>query len=62
MGISVARTLGPLVLTALLIEGGAAGWLVLGCLFLAAALATGPAVALARHTRTRPATAPSELI
>lgn len=57
-GISVARMLGPLVLTALVIEGGALGWLVLGGLFLAAALATGPAVALARRTRRPAATSP----
>jgi MFS family permease len=53
-GIAVARTLGPLALTALVIDGGAVGWLVLGVLFLAAALATGPAVAWARRTRPVP--------
>ncbi|PPK65654.1 MFS transporter [Actinokineospora auranticolor] len=53
-GISVARTVGPLLLTALVIGGGAVGWLVLGGLFLLASLATAPAVAWAR--RTRPAT------
>jgi MFS family permease len=50
-GIAVARMLGPLLLTALVIDGGAVGWLVLGSLFLLAALATGPAVAWARRDR-----------
>lgn len=50
-GISVARMLGPLALTALVIDGGVAGWLVLGALFLAAALATGPAVSWAQRSR-----------
>lgn len=50
-GIAVARTVGPLLLTALVIEGGTVGWLVLGGLFMLAAIATGPAVAWARRTR-----------
>ncbi|MDG4862971.1 MFS transporter [Streptomyces sp. T-3] len=41
-GVTVARTAGPLLLTALLIQGGPAGWLVLGGVFLAASLAMGP--------------------
>ncbi len=50
-GTAVARMLGPLLLTALVIDGGTVGWLVLGSLFLLAALATGPAVAWARRSR-----------
>lgn len=43
-GAAVARTVGPLLLTTLVLGGGAVGWLALGGLFLAAALAMGPAV------------------
>ncbi|MEV8624970.1 MFS transporter [Streptomyces sp. NPDC051079] len=50
-GVPVARTLGPLLVTALLIGGGAAGWLVLGGIFLVAGLATGPAVRWAERSR-----------
>lgn len=50
-GIAVARTLGPLLLTSLVISWGAPGWLVLGGLFLASALATPPAVRWAARTR-----------
>ncbi|SDG49019.1 Predicted arabinose efflux permease, MFS family [Lentzea fradiae] len=53
-GIAVARMLGPLALTALVIDGGVTGWLVLGAVFMAASLATGPAVAWARRTRPVP--------
>ncbi|MFD5266862.1 MFS transporter [Streptomyces sp. NPDC058335] len=42
-GVTVARTLGPLVLTALLLEWGTPGWLLLGGLILAASYAMGPA-------------------
>ncbi|MEU8618257.1 MFS transporter [Streptomyces sp. NPDC048623] len=50
-GVPVARTLGPLLVTTLLIGGGAAGWLLLGAVFLAAGLATGPAVRWAERSR-----------
>jgi hypothetical protein len=50
-GIAVARAAGPLLLTTLVIGGGPVGWLVLGALFLVAAVATGPAVTWARRTR-----------
>ncbi|MEU6762806.1 MFS transporter [Streptomyces sp. NPDC046853] len=50
-GIPVARTLGPLLLTSLLVVWGVPGWLLLGGMFLAAALATGPAVRWAERTR-----------
>ncbi len=43
-GTAVARTVGPLLLTTLVLGGGVVGRLVLGALFLAAALAMGPAV------------------
>ncbi|MFJ9826882.1 MFS transporter [Streptomyces sp. NPDC101160] len=57
-GVPVARTLGPLLVTTLLIGQGAAGWLVLGGIFLVAALATGPAVRWAERSASR--TAPDE--
>ncbi|PYC88389.1 MFS transporter [Streptomyces tateyamensis] len=53
-GVAVARTLGPLLLTALLITWGTPGWLLLGALFLAAGCAMGPAARWAERTRTRP--------
>ncbi|QQQ77928.1 MFS transporter [Saccharothrix sp. 6-C] len=48
-GTAVARTVGPLLLTTLVLGGGVVGWLVLGVLFLAAALAMTPAVAWSRR-------------
>jgi MFS family permease len=42
-GVTVARTLGPLVLTTLLVEWGTPGWLLLGGVTLAASYAMGPA-------------------
>ncbi|MEU0118222.1 MFS transporter [Streptomyces bobili] len=42
-GVTVARTLGPLVLTTLLLQWGTPGWLLLGGLILAASYAMGPA-------------------
>ncbi|SDT06632.1 Major Facilitator Superfamily protein [Streptomyces sp. TLI_053] len=56
-GVAVARTAGPLLLTALLLDGGGPGWLVLGVLFLAAGCAMGPAVR--RAERDRPWLAPA---
>ncbi|MGW0118891.1 MFS transporter [Streptomyces sp. NPDC003327] len=41
-GIPVARTLGPLLVTTLLIGWGTPGWLLLGGVFLLAGAATGP--------------------
>ncbi|KAB2973662.1 MFS transporter [Streptomyces sp. SS1-1] len=49
-GVTVARTLGPLLLTSLLVDGGTAGWLALGAVMLAASYAMGPA---ARHALGR---------
>ncbi|MFJ8584462.1 MFS transporter [Streptomyces sp. NPDC093595] len=43
-GVPVARMLGPVVLTTLVIGWGAAGWLVLGGLFLVSGLVMGPVV------------------
>ncbi|MEK2493402.1 MFS transporter [Kitasatospora purpeofusca] len=51
-GVAVARTAGPLLLTALLLDGGGPGWLVLGALFLAAGCAMGPAVRYAERDRS----------
>ncbi|MGW1272551.1 MFS transporter [Streptomyces sp. NPDC002491] len=42
-GVTVARTLGPLVLTWLLVEWGTPGWLLLGAAMVAASYAMGPA-------------------
>lgn len=42
-GVTVARTMGPLVLTALLVGWGTPGWLLLGGLMLGASYAMGPA-------------------
>lgn len=42
-GVTVARTLGPLVLTTLLVGWGTAGWLLLGGATLVASYAMGPA-------------------
>ncbi|MFF7359566.1 MFS transporter [Streptomyces sp. NPDC008125] len=43
-GTAVARLIGPLLLTTLILSWGFTGWLVLGGLFLAAGTAMGPAV------------------
>ncbi|QGV82110.1 MFS transporter [Streptomyces ficellus] len=43
-GVPVARMFGPVLLTAVVLGGGGPGWLLLGGLFLAAGVATGPAV------------------
>ncbi|WP_370413775.1 MFS transporter [Streptomyces fradiae] len=51
-GVPVARTLGPLLVTTLLIGWGVAGWLLLGAIFLVAGLATGPAVRWAERSRS----------
>ncbi|MER6299506.1 MFS transporter [Kitasatospora sp. NPDC001539] len=50
-GVAVARTAGPLLLTTLLLDGGLAGWLVLGAVFLAAGLAMGPVARWAASDR-----------
>jgi MFS family permease len=50
-GVAVARTVGPLLLTWLVLGGGAAGWLVLGAVFAAAGAATVPAVRRAERSR-----------
>ncbi|MFD4690769.1 MFS transporter [Streptomyces sp. NPDC058463] len=50
-GVAVARTLGPTLVTALVLTWGVPGWLVLGGLFLAAGYAMGPAVRRAEGNR-----------
>ncbi|WMX49146.1 hypothetical protein RGF97_16375 [Streptomyces roseicoloratus] len=50
-GVPVARTLGPVLVTTLLIGWGPAGWLVLGGIFLVAGWATAPAVRWAERSR-----------
>ncbi|MEU9011907.1 MFS transporter [Streptomyces sp. NPDC048479] len=52
-GVSVARMLGPLLLTTLIVGWGVLGWLLLGALFLAAGLAMGPAVRWAEKSEAR---------
>lgn len=56
-GTAVARTVGPLLLTTLVLGGGVVGWLVLGALFLTAALAMGPAVRWSQRSAKHLATA-----
>jgi hypothetical protein len=50
-GLAVARMLGPVLLTTLIIGWGAVGWLLLGGLFLLAGLVNGPAVRWAEARR-----------
>jgi hypothetical protein len=56
MGPQIARMLGPVVMTTLLIGWGTPGWLVLGGLFLAAGLGMAPALRWAERSRARAAT------
>jgi hypothetical protein len=52
-GPAIARMLGPVLLTTLVLGWGPIGWMVVGALFLGTSCATGPAVRWA--ARTRPA-------
>ncbi|MET9885515.1 MFS transporter [Streptomyces sp. NPDC006430] len=58
-GVPIARTLGPVLLTSLLLLWGIPGWLLLGAVLLAASYGMGPAVrrAGAVHRGTGPAAA-----
>ncbi|GLZ30041.1 MFS transporter [Lentzea sp. NBRC 105346] len=47
-GLAVARMVGPVLLTTVVLGGGALGWLVIGLVFLGAGYAMGPAVRWAR--------------
>ncbi|MFC8348854.1 MFS transporter [Streptomyces sp. NPDC057280] len=60
-GVTVARTLGPLVLTTLLLGWGTAGWLLLGGATLVASYAMGP-VARRRGTVARPEVRPQPVL
>ncbi|MEV0593287.1 MFS transporter [Nonomuraea cavernae] len=51
--VAMARMLGPVVLTTVVMGWGAAGWLVVGAGFLVAGLAMAPAVRWAERSRTR---------
>ncbi|MFF5935039.1 hypothetical protein [Streptomyces sp. NPDC012508] len=56
-GVPVARTLGPLLVTALLVTWGVPGWLLLGGIFLLTGAAARPAVRWAERSRAHaPAT------
>ncbi|WP_369170583.1 MFS transporter [Streptomyces sp. R28] len=50
-GVTIARTLGPLLLTGLLVEWGTPGWLLLGGAMLASSYAMGPAARWAAGRR-----------
>ncbi|MCX5226880.1 MFS transporter [Streptomyces sp. NBC_00233] len=50
-GVAVARTLGPTLVTVLLVTWGVPGWLLLGALFLGAGYAMAPATRWAERTR-----------
>ncbi|MYV42985.1 MFS transporter, partial [Streptomyces sp. SID1328] len=50
-GTAVARLIGPLLLTTLILSWGTGGWLVVGALFLGAGLAMEPAVRWAEARR-----------
>ncbi|MFD8410391.1 MFS transporter [Streptomyces sp. HUAS TT3] len=50
-GVPIARTVGPTVLTSLLVLWGIPGWLLLGAVLLAASYAMGPAVRRAQAGR-----------
>lgn len=54
MGAAVARMVGPLLLTTLVLGSTALGWVALGALFASAALATTPAARWAMRTRADP--------
>lgn len=56
-GVPLARALGPLVLTALLVTWGVPGWFVLGAVFLGAGTALGPVARWAERTRQTAPTA-----
>lgn len=57
-GVAVARMFGPLLLTTLVIDWGTPGWLLLGLLFLASGLASGPATRWAVRRRPNPVSPP----
>jgi MFS family permease len=62
-GFTMARMLGPLLVTTLVINWGTVGWLLLGGVFLAAGVAMGPAVRWAERVRratTVPTAAPTK--
>jgi MFS family permease len=56
-GVSVARAIGPVLLSTVVIGWGLPGWLLLGALFAAAGCAMGPAVRWATASRPAPALA-----
>ncbi|MEV8020203.1 MFS transporter [Streptomyces sp. NPDC086554] len=61
-GVPVARTLGPLLLTSLLVMWGVPGWLLLGGIFLVTGLAMGPAVRWAEAAQQASAASPVQTV
>jgi hypothetical protein len=61
-GPAIARMLGPVLLTTLVLGWGAIGWLVVGALFLGTSCATGPAVRWAARTRSASEAAQPSLV
>lgn len=57
-GVAASRMVGPVLVTVTAVEGGLAGWVVLGGLFLAAGVATVPVAAWAERSRSLAAEAP----
>ncbi|TWP53374.1 MFS transporter [Lentzea tibetensis] len=51
-GVAVARMIGPVLLTTVVLGWGAVGWLLVGVLFLGAGYAMGPAVRWAREKKS----------
>ncbi|WP_410622699.1 MFS transporter [Amycolatopsis sp. cmx-8-4] len=56
-GVSVARAIGPVLLSTVVIGWGLPGWLLMGAIFLAAGFAMGPAVRWAHENATTSAAA-----
>ncbi|WP_128435479.1 MFS transporter [Streptomyces cyaneus] len=61
-GVTIARTLGPLLLTGLLVEWGTPGWLLLGAAMLAASYGMGPAARWAAGRRAEQMVRQPELV
>ncbi|TDD47276.1 MFS transporter [Kribbella antibiotica] len=60
-GPAIARMLGPALLTTVVLGWGPIGWIIVGALFVATSLATGPAVKWAARTRSVSVDAPASV-